>query len=365
MATFQRRGKTWQYTISRYTNKKYDPIRKGGFRTREEAKVVADEIEYKMNTGQRIGIEPKPIAKYFEDWYTIYKTDIAPQTLSHYKDTLRYIKDHFGEEKTIQKITRDDYQLFLNDIGKKYAKETTSKVHGHIKAAVDHAVEDELIRVNFTTKVKVTGKPPKNKKDKYIEFGESEKLYQEVFSKLRSGLSYYGVLLLLVSGIRFEELVGLTRNDFDFKANTINVNKVWGYNHKMPEGFGPTKNEQSTRLIGIDPKVMKEFKKLFIQMPDNIERLVFFSSQSKYKVISNNAVNKSLKKTLQSLGIKNEITAHELRHTHASALIYKGASIIYISERLGHSSPDITYKRYAHVMKELRKADDSIAVNMY
>lgn len=364
MATFQKRGKTWQYTISRYVDGKYKPIRKGGFRTKAEAKAAAYEIEYKLSKGYRIHNEPIPFAEYFKDWFTLYKTNVTKQTLNHYEYTLKFIDEYF-DDKPIQNIRRNDYQRFLNEIGEKYSKETTSKIHGHIKAAVDHAVEDEIIRINFANKVTVTGKPPKEKSEKHLEFEESQKLYEGLFKRLDKGLSYYGVLLLLVSGIRFEELVGLTRNDFDFEKNTISINKVWGYNNRMKKGFGPTKNEQSVRTIGIDPKVMKEFKKLFLRMPDNIHRLVFFSPGSKYKVISNNAVNKSLKKTLDDLGIKNKITPHELRHTHASALIYKKASIIYVSERLGHTSPDITYKRYAHVMKELRKEDEKIAVNIY
>src|SRR5690606_37381184 len=95
VATFQKRGKTWQYTISRYVDGKYKPIRKGGFRTRAEAKVVADEIENKLNKGERIFNEPIPFIKYFEDWFTLYKTDLANQTLNHYKDTLRYIEEYF------------------------------------------------------------------------------------------------------------------------------------------------------------------------------------------------------------------------------------------------------------------------------
>lgn len=368
MATFKNRGTktkpSWQYTISRYVEGKYKPIRKGGFRTKSEAKVVADEIEDKLNKGKRIQIEPIPFQKFFEDWFTLYKTDVKPQTINHYKDTLRYINDYFSD-KPIQHITRDDYQKFLNEYGKNYSKEVMAKVNGHVKAAVEHAFEDEIVRINFANKVKVTGKPPKSKKDKHLEFEESEKLYAELFNRLNAGLSYYGVLLLLVSGMRFEELVGLTKNDFNFNNNTIDINKTWGYCSKMPQGFGPTKNAQSERVIGIDPKVMKEFKKLFMRAADNIDRLVFFSASSKYKCLSNNAINKSLKKALDSLEIKNKITAHELRHTHASALIYKKASIIYVSERLGHVSPDITYKKYAHVMKELREEDESVAINMY
>lgn len=364
MATFQKRGKTWQYTISRYVDGKYKPIRKGGFRTRDEAKIAADEVEYKLNTGQRIHVPEVAFSRYFEDWFTLYKTHVKPQTYSHYKDTLRYIENYFGN-KPIQAIIRNDYQKFLNKYGEKYSKETMLKVHGHIRAAVEHALEDELIRINFTKRVTVTGKPPKKKEDKYLEFEESQLLYNELFSCLEKGLSYYGVLLLLVSGMRFEELVGLTRDDFNFKENTININKIWGYKKTMPKGFSSTKNETSIRIIGIDPRVMKEFQKLFMKAPDNIHRLVFFSPTSKYKCLSNSTINKSLRKILDKLNIENKITLHELRHTHASALIYKKASIIYISERLGHSSPDITYKRYAHVMKELRHEDEKLAINMY
>lgn len=197
-----------------------------------------------------------------------------------------------------------------------------------------------------------------------MEFEDSKKLYNELFNRLNDGLSYYAILLLLVTGIRFEELIGLTRPDFDFKRNTIDINKVWGYNHKMKEGFGPTKTPQAVRRISVDPKVMIEFKKLFMVMPDNVHRLVFFSPSSKYKVLSNNAVNKTLRKVLDDLGIK-KITCHGLRHTHASALIYKKISIVYICERLGHSSPNITYKKYAHLLKELRDDEEKIVINMY
>ena len=369
MASFVNRGTkhkpSWQYTISRYVDGKYKPIRKGGFRTKAEAEREALEIEQMIKRGESLlYLTEIPFEEYFYDWYRRYKRDVTPRTLKHYEFTHKYICEYFGETP-IQKITRNKYQDFLNSYGERYAKETMSKVNGHIKACVLDAIEDGVIRIDFTRNANVIGKAAKSKHEKYLNFEESDKLYNELMNRLNLGLSYYAVLLLLVSGIRYEELVGLTRDDFDFKNNTISINKTWGYNRLMPEGFGPTKNESSIRVISIDPKVMKEFKKLFLQTPNNIHKLVFFSPTSKYKVLSNNAVNKTLKKVLKDIGAKNMITAHELRHTHASALIYKKVSIIYISERLGHSSPDITYKRYSHLMKELRQEDEKTAINLY
>jgi len=48
-----------------------------------------------------------------------------------------------------------------------------------------------------------------------------------------------------------------------------------------------------------------------MKIPNNIQWFVFYSSSLKYKVISKNAVNKSLKKTQIDLGFENKVTAHE------------------------------------------------------
>lgn len=103
--------------------------------------------------------------------------------MPHYDYTLKAIKDHF-DVKPIQDITRDDYQLFLNDFGSTRAKETVSKVNGHIRSCVGYAIE-------------------------------------ELYKRLDDGLGYYIGLLGIMTGCRFGELVGLTRKDFDLKKNTI------------------------------------------------------------------------------------------------------------------------------------------------
>ncbi len=46
-----------------------------------------------------------------------------------------------------------------------------------------------------------------------------------------------------------------------------------------------------------------------------------------------------------------DITFHALRHTHASQLIDAGVDVVTISKRLGHASPNITLKIYAHLFR--------------
>src|SRR5699024_4264960 len=127
--------------------------------------------------------------------------------------------------------------------------------------------------------------------DKHLSYADSKKLLRHLYRNLDVSLNYYLLLLALTTGMRFAEIVGLTRKDFDFKNNTISINKTWGYTNKMHDGFGPTKNQQSIRTIKMDKKTMKSFKQLFNnnKITDNIHQLVFYSPSSKYKIISNNA----------------------------------------------------------------------------
>lgn len=363
MASFAKRGNTWQYTVSRMVDGKSKPIRKGGFRTKKEAQVAAAEVESELSKGVAPHLKPEPFDKYFEDWLKIYKSHVANNTYERYLNTLETIKVYFGS-KPLQEIKARDYQQFMNAYGKDRSRSTSDKLNSHIRSCVKQAIDEGIIRVDFTRNVNKTGKMGKRKEDKHLSFKESEELYKYLMKNIDRSPIYYLLLLGLVSGMRFAEMVGLKREDFNFVSNTISINKSWGYTKKMHEGFGPTKNEQSIRTITIDEKVMKKFERMFNNKIVNINQLVFYSPQSKYKVISNGAANKLLKDILDRLGM-NQISVHGLRHTHASVSLYKKASIYYVSERLGHSDIETTMNEYSHVLKEMREEDEKIVVNIY
>lgn len=64
MASIQQRGKTYQYTVSHMVNGKPQTFRKGGFRTKTEAKVAATEIESLLNKGIVPYLKPQPFDEY-------------------------------------------------------------------------------------------------------------------------------------------------------------------------------------------------------------------------------------------------------------------------------------------------------------
>ena len=362
MASYQKRGKTWQYTVSHTVRGVSKPIRKGGFRTKPEAVAEATLIEADLLKGLSPILKDEPFDDYFEEWVKVYKVDLKDVTLERYDDTLRCIKEHF-KGKPIQDITKRSYQAFINKYGKSWAKETTRKMNTHIRSCVLDAVDEGIIRVDFTRDVVVVGNnAAKRPEDKHLDYEDSQILLNEINKRLDCALGYYVLYLGLTTGMRYAEIVGLTRKDFLFVTNEIVINKTWDY--KTGKGFDLTKNDPSNRIIKADKKTMALFKKLFANTPASIHGLVFFSQRSKYKVLSNGGMNKLLRIMLEELKLEH-ITMHGLRHTHASILLYRKASIYYVSERLGHASIETTHKYYAHVIKELREEDTKIATDTF
>ncbi len=360
MASFQKRGNTWQYTISH----KPKPIRKSGFRTKKEAQLAAAEVETALKKGAYVQLREVLFVDYFKDWVEAYKTDITRNTLSRYHHTAKTLEEYFHNTK-IQAITKRTYQAFLNEYAQTHSKATVSKLNTHVRACVRDAIEEGIISVDVTRNAKVTGNvPAKKPSEKHLSYFESKRLMNALYGSLDNGLSYYLLLLGLTSGMRFAEMVGLTRRDFDFAAGTISIDKEWGYTKRMSTGFMPTKNEPSVRVIKMDKRTMDAFEELFGSTPPNIHGLVFFSPGSKYQVISNTAANNVLRRLLTKLNI-TPITVHGLRHTHASILLYKKVSIYYVSERLGHSDIQTTLSTYSHVIKELRTEDEKSSIDVF
>lgn len=362
LASIRNRGSSWEYTINRYADGKRRPIIKGGFNTKREAQIAAAEVELSLKKGNQVIVKEKSFSQYFHDWIELYKANKHKNTYKRYLNSLERIKGHFADTP-IQRISRSDYQKFLNDYGKGKTKETVRKLNTHVRACVRDAIEEGYLTIDFTRKAEFNATVAAKKDDeKHLNFNESNIFYNTLFDKLSSKTSTYHLILLgLVSGMRFGELVGLTTDCFDFKNNSISIYRAWDY--KDGSGFGPLKNHQSERTILIDKKVMTAMKKLIVAMPSNENNLVFYR-QTVIRTVTNEGANKLLKNTLIDLGF-DPITMHGLRHTHASVLLYKGANIHSVSKRLGHADIQTTLDHYAHVLKEMEERDETIAISMF
>lgn len=360
MANFVKRGKSWQYEIS-YKKKdgKYAKLRKSGFRTKADAKAEAAEMELELHKGYNPDMKNMLVSDYFATWMKNYKKDeVSERTYGCYKHTLNNIKKYLPTT-SLSEVTKKDYQEMLNEFAETHAKDTTKRFHTHFRAMMLDALDNKIVLNDVTRKPVIKGKAETKKaSEKFLELVELKRLIRDCEGRLDPRYtSPYLIILGSATGARFSELEGLTWDDIDLDNQLIDINKTWILN----QGFAPTKNLSSNRIIDIDSRtndLLKNYKKdqkeLFEELKiDNENNLVFFNYRD--GVISSNAVNKELKKIQGQLDIKQPITFHGLRHTHASILLTQEIDLISIAERLGHKDTSVTQEVYSHILDELKR----------
>lgn len=284
--------------------------------------------------------------KYYEKWIEVYKEGaIRNATMQKYKLTLKWLKK-IAPNLKINEINRISYQEILNKYAENHERQSTMDFHHQLKAAILDAVDEGMISRDPTRKAIIKGKTPREKKDKYLNQFELQKLIADLDLKGKINTDWL-IYLIAKTGIRFSEALAITPKDFDFPHQTLNIEKTWNY--KENGGFEPTKNKSSERKVQLDWQTVIQFSEIIKGLEE--EKPIFIN-----KKIYNSTINDTLKRHCINAEIP-VITIHGLRHTHASILLYAGVSIASVAHRLGHASMSTTQKTYLHIIQELENTD--------
>ncbi|MDT3843380.1 MAG: site-specific integrase [Bacillota bacterium] len=286
---------------------------------------------------------------YYKQWITIYKDGaIRPVTMNKYNMAHTWIQKLVPSLR-LRDLDRLTYQQILNDYAKEHERQTTMDFHHHLKCAILDAVDEGLISHDPTRKAIIKGKPPGEKKLKYLNQYELHKLIEDL--DLGSSINMDWLILLIAkTGMRFSEALGLTPKDFDFPHQLVSVSKTWDY--KGDGGFLLTKNPSSVRKIPIDWQTVIQFSSLVKGANEN--EPIFVEGK-----VYNSTVNSILAKHCRNVNVP-VISVHGLRHTHASILLFANVSVASVSRRLGHSNITTTQKTYLHIIQELENRDIDI-----
>lgn len=148
--------------------------------------------------------------------------------------------------------------------------------------------------------------------------------------------------LLLGTGIRVSECVGIDLKDLDFKNNGIKIRRKGGYEAVIYFG-----EEVETALLDY-------LEKRNHMIPaSGHEDALFLSMQNKR--ISVRAVEKLVKKYSSLVTNLKKITPHKLRSTYGTSLYRETGDIYLVADVLGHKDVNTTRKHYAAIEDERRR----------
>lgn len=157
--------------------------------------------------------------------------------------------------------------------------------------------------------------------------------------------------ILYYLGLRQGELQALTFKDIDFKKEELKITKTLTTKIKDKEWYiSSPKTKNSNRVLPIPKKIM--------------EHLIAINNRAKtykdYKCdwfifgftipYKETTIQKRKNKYCKLAEVK-QIRIHDFRHSCASLLIHKNASIALVSKYLGHSNITITLNTYTHMYK--------------
>lgn len=176
----------------------------------------------------------------------------------------------------------------------------------------------------------------------HVENGDKLTKQQAAFHEKTKVRDLALITLLLGTGIRVSECVGLDINDVDFKNNGILIRRKGGY--------------EAVVYFGDEvEKALKDylFERNSIIPESGHENALFLSLQNKR--ISVRSVEKLVKKYATTVTSLKKITPHKLRSTYGTSLYRETGDIYLVADVLGHSDVNTTKKHYAALEDDRRR----------
>lgn len=329
-----------------YTSQKYKNIKDAEL---EEAKYRIKIAEQKTNT------HSATFETIFNEYIEDKKKKVKPQTINRdiclYKhlESIHNIKINDFDLSKYKK-----FNLYLSSLS--LSADYKNKILGLLKRLISYS--KKYYNTSDNVVIFIENYKEVNKIKKEMLFFTYEEYLK--FDKIIDNFEYHTFFeVLYFLGLRQGECQALTWKDIDFNKKYVNINKTLTTKLKGIEWtISSPKTKSSIRQLPIPKQLLNDLKTMYNnarQYNDYNKNWFVFGNTQPFKETT---IQKK-KNDYCKLAEVKQIRIHDFRHSCASLLINKGASISLVSKYLGHSNISITLNTYTHMYKsELESMTD-------
>lgn len=320
------------------------------------------EVRKKLNelTKERDdGVYTKPtsmtVGAWLDVWQNEYLLSIRASTKDLYSQQIRlYIVPALGAVK-LNKLNSVQIQKMYRELSERLSPKSVKNVHGVLHKALEQAVSCGYIKMNPSNSCEL----PKIEKSQVKPLSESE---QRAFLAAIQGHVHEDLyMVILFTGLREGEALGLTWDCVDFKRGTILIVKQLRKEQKKDGKYyySPPKNGIS-RVLTPAPFVMSILKAHKVRQAEQRlqlgnawidSNLVFTNRMGDH--LSYRTVYDCFKRIVKKIGVPTA-RVHDLRHTYAVNALRAGDDIKTLQGNLGHATAAFTLSVYAHFTSEMQ-----------
>ena len=322
--------------------------------TKAQAQRRLTELLREIDTGNFVECPRLTVGEYLEQWMSDYAAShVSKRTFDGYRGNLdRYILPSLGSIPLKKLTPRHVKQMESNLLrgggadGGPLSPRTVVQAHRVLSKALNDAVSDDALGRNPVAAVE----PPRTTKyeAKTLRWDEVHAFIEQINNPLHLTL----VLLDIQTGLRRSELLGLQWRDIDLSAGTLSLQRAL---IKLPSGgteLTVPKNGLG-RLVELPQESIDALRSHRERNQSTSGNGNFVFCHSDGSPLDPDLVSKWFRKIVKNAGMEG-LRLHDLRHTHASLMLAKGIHLKVVSERLGHSSIEITGNLYSHVLPSVQ-----------
>ena len=312
--------------------------KKRGFRTKREAQKWEQDF-LQQSTGN--------IGMTFQDFIELYLNDmehrLKPSTLSNKRFLIDLKVTPFFGKMPLNAIKPTDIRRWQNGLttyrdekGKPYSETYLKTINNQITAIFNYAVKYYGLRENPCHKAGGMGKKNAEEmlfwtKDEFLRFIEAVK---------DRPAAYAIFMTLYYTGMREGELLALTPADIDLEKQTIRINKSF-QRLQGKEIITTPKTPKSNRVVTI-PRLLCDC------LRDYMAKCYQLRPEDRLFPYGKTYLYKEMLRGSELAGVK-KIRVHDLRHSHAAALIEMNVAPKLLQDRLGHERIQTTLDTYGHL----------------
>lgn len=275
---------------------------------------------------------------------------------------------HACAEQLAQALSLPTEQIFEpTQAARPLSASTVRKYHNVLSSMLSRAVRWGYLHDNPCERVE----PPKSphQEAEHLDEGQARRLLELLDEQPEK----YRVMihLLLFTGMRRGELLGLEWSDVDFERELLHIRRTSQYTPERGIYTDTTKTANSQRAVKLSGSLIALLKTWKAHQAQERLKLgdrwsAAWTDQPRLftqwdgKLMHPDTLSKWFSHFIKSTDLP-PIHLHSLRHTNASLLIAAGAPVTSVANRLGHSSTATTTKTYSHAIQSANEAAAQMA----